>query len=176
MLIAIEMADYILNRMSNPSYPSTAEQANIRMAEAMAEYIQANAEITFSWIAYSGGGSQDPTTSCTGRYITLMFTLTPSGAIDRTTALNAHKTQLINGMMNATYNITQSGFVTSVGIMSTAPTIGNLNLNPTGNTPMLAMESYCQNIIDWIKQLRPTALCAGTHGAYTGTGTVIAII
>lgn len=174
-MVAADMAVYILSQMAGVS---SAEDANERFGNSAATYIKDNAEITFSWVAalpYPPYTS-DPQTQATGEIVFLEFNITPSYTNTKESAHNHLKTQLISGMMNAMYNITEAGFSTTQASMSSSPTINNLILEANGSTPMDAMTEMCQSIIDWVKQLAPVAPCAGSHGSYVGNGTVIQII
>jgi hypothetical protein len=158
---------------------TTAEDALKIFGDTISDYILDNAVFSFSWSATQTihPYNPDPVTTASGKFISLLITITPSGATNATDANIFLKNRIVAGMQNASYNITSSGFTTSSGSMSTAPTLNSLNLSPSGETNQDdALLDRCTKIINWVKQLKPTAHCSGTRIAgsitYAGAGTV----
>jgi len=153
----------------------SASAAVSGLGQAIATYIKDNAEIEFSWSATNAVGAPDPTTTAMGEIIVLEFVMSPSMATDQASALQALDTQFITGMMAATYNITDSGFSTSPGNMSSSPQISTLQLNITGDNRDTAFNKFASDIIDWVTSQVPTIPCGGSHGSYSGSGVVVSI-
>lgn len=174
MMNANDMAMYILQQMQGIM---DANQANQRYGQAVSDYIKNNAELLFSWTAALPDPpyTPDPVTQATGKIIQLNIIMQPSYATTVAAAQNYMRNQFIAGMTLAMYNITQPGWTTTPASMSSSLNLNNLTIAPAGSTAMDVHVSVCTQIINWVKQLAPTAPCAGTHGSYVGSGTVIAI-
>ena len=153
----------------------TAQDALSSMGNAIASYLKANAIFNFSWVAVNGSGSPDPVTTAQGEFISLNISLSPSNADNQSDAIINLESELIIGVSAGMFNITSAGFVTTPVIIDSPPTINNLNIEIEGNNRENAMLQLATDIIDWIKQLIPTNTVSGTHGAYTGIGTVLNI-
>jgi hypothetical protein len=156
---------------------TNAAEALSSLGSSIATYIMTNALITFSW-----NGIQpptDPTTTATGKILGLVFTLTPSGASDQSTAINFLKNQFIAGLVASTYNITDPGFTTTPAAMATSPNTSNLNLVITADNRDGAFQQLAISIIDWIKIQIPTGAILGSHGSFVappGSGGLVLTI
>lgn len=170
---------------TNLAGATDAATANMILGDTITNYLLSNTVFSFSWAALQTtptppSPTPDPVTSATGAFISLTITITPSGATDSAGANESFKNQLIAGMTDATYNITDPGFTTTANSMTTSTNINNLVLTPGGETNQdAALLDRCTKIIDWVKQLAPTGTCNGTRTdesiVYTGTGTVTSI-
>jgi len=172
-LVPATLRDNIKSALLNKD---NATDALSTLASTCHDYIKANAEVSFDWSAVSSTSVPDPVLTATGKIITLVFTLTPSMVTSQPVAMNTLKTQLIAGLTLGTYNITQTGFVTTPALMSTSPSLSLLTLNITGNDPDTALLQLATGIIDWVKAQVPTAPCTGARIlTYTGGGMVSSI-
>ncbi len=155
-----------------------ATDALNQLATTCSTYIKTNAEITFVWTAalVNPPNTPDPITVAIGEIITLEFTLTPSLATTQPEGILTLKNQLIIGLTAAIYNITEIGFSTQPGAMSTSPSLTSLTLTISGDSQDTAIEQLASGIIDWVKLQVPIAPCSGTHGVYTGAGLVSSIL
>jgi len=173
-LVAVDLKDEIKSVLLDKD---SATEALSALGDTIATYIIGNAEIAFVWSAAlpSPPNTPDPVTTATGEFISLSFSLTPSLATNQTTAINFLKTELIVGLTASTYNITEAGFATSAGLMSTSPSLSSLNISISGSDQDIALTQLATNIIDWVKLQIPVGPCSGTHGVYTGAGLVTSI-
>jgi hypothetical protein len=154
---------------------TTASEANQILGDTISSYLLANTVFSFAWAA-TLPPTPDPVVVASGKFISLVITISPSGATNAVAANEALKNQIVSGMSSATYNIVGTGFTTVPASMSSSATLDNLDLSPSGETDgSLAMINKCQKIIDWVKQLAPTAPVTGTHNPYSGSGTVVSI-
>lgn len=165
-----------------------AVDSNTILGNTVASHILNNAQFTFLWAAIqtlppvAPAVIPDPVTSANGAFVSLGMVLTPSGLSDPVAAKAHTKNEMIAGMTSATYNITDTGFLTTPpGSMSTSPTLNTLDLQIAVTTSQdSALLDLSTKIITWVKQLAPTGAVTGTHVAggitYTGTGTVTSIL
>jgi hypothetical protein len=183
MLESTILANNIINRFSSMGLSNATSYLNA-LAEEIQNYVLNNAEVRFNWLAYQTFPPvpippQDPITTANGKLFSINIHFTPSMANDRITALNHLKNEILQGFINATYTITDSGFAVSTGLLNTAPNYNSLHIEVFGNTQFDAMKKLCDCIINWIKSLTPTQTCNGTRTAgsiiYTGTANVIKI-
>lgn len=150
--------------------------ALLTWANVTAQYLIDNTEIIFAWTAFSGP-TPDPVVVTTGGIETLTFSLSLSNAEEYNPAINHFKSELISSLSIGTYNITAPGWTTAPNVFSTSPTISNLDLDLSSvdqNVDDVHLE-FAQRIIDWVTGQAPVGPCAGSHGAYTGSGIVTSI-
>lgn len=148
--------------------PATANQ---QVADAIKNYVITNAVVNFAWAA-TLGPTPDPVTTATGKIVSFPLVLAPSGITVYPASVNQLATDITAKWLLATYNITAPGFTCSPGTVSAAPP---LTLTITGNTQAAAMLPFATQLLNWIKSQTPAAPCAGSHGPYTGSGTVVSI-
>lgn len=173
--MALVIADLAEAMKAGTYLKPSASEAVAGLGNSVATYVKDNAEVEFSWSATNPVGVPDPATTAMGEIILLEFVMTPSMATNQSSALQALDAQFITGMMAATYNITEGGFSTSPGVMSSSPQISTLQLAITGDDRDTAFNKFASDLIAWITSQVPTAPCSGSHGEYTGSGTVISI-
>lgn len=169
MLNATNLAQAILDATYLKTSAAEALQAE---GEAVADYIMNNAEFAFSWEAVNAVPEPDPVTTATGEFVSLSISLTPSNATTKAAADTHLISEYVAGMSGATYNITDSGFSTTAGSMSTAPTVSSLTLTVNATTRENAALQKATQIINWIKALKPAGVCSGARSGYTGEGSV----
>jgi hypothetical protein len=174
-LIASNLKDSIKNDLQGKG---TASDALSALATTVATYIKDNAVVNFGWVAALANPpfTPDPIVVASGGIIALSFTLTPSMATTQTDAMTAIKTQFIAGLSLGTYNITDAGFTTSPGLLSTSPTINTLSFSISGTDQDTALLQFATGIINWVKAQVPITPCSGTHGTFVGVGTVVSIV
>lgn len=174
-LVATELRDLLIENLSDKQ---TASEANTELGNTISNYVKDNAEVSLTWVAALPAAPFTPDTvvSASGKILTLSLPLIPSLLTEQTSAILALKTQFITNFALATYNITDSGFVTSSGLLGSAPTISTLNLSISGDNQSNALLQLASNIIDWIKLMIPATPCSGTRIlTYTGVGAVVSI-
>lgn len=145
--------------------------ANQQVADAIKNYVISNAVVNFAWVATLGPAS-DPVTTAVGSIVAFPLTLTPSGITVYPASVNDLGTKITAKWLLATYNITAPGFACAPSPVSAAPPLA---LTITGNTQATAMTLFATQLINWIKSQTPSAPCSGSHGPYTGAGTVASI-
>lgn len=174
-LNATNLKNQIITDLSNITNIN-ATKALSTLGNTIADYIKNNAEVSFSWSATNPSGTSDPVTTASGEIVSISFSLSVSGAITQSAGILQLQTDLISGLSSSTYNITDIGFSTSTGLMSTSPSISTLSLSISGSTQDEAIGKLATQIVSWVKSQVPTGPCSGSHGAYTGAGTVSTII
>ena len=143
------------------------------MAGDMSAYIIDNAVISFSWVATNpSNGSPDPQTTVTGEIISLIISLTQSGADNQPSAMTYLANEITTSFQVGSYNITESGFSTTSAIMSDIPAL-SINFSATDRDD--AFDKLATQIIDWITSYIPASVCSGTHGVYVGVGTPVSV-
>jgi hypothetical protein len=175
-LVPTDLRDKLKTDLNNIDDPS---QANNTLASSLSDYIKNNAEFEFAWVAAlpPPTSTPDPVTEASGGFTSLSFSLTPSGADTYSTAMSAFAGQLIASMSSAQYNITDSGFSTSPGNMSTATNLNSINsIQVSGDNQDDALLSLATQIINWVINIGPIIPCSGSRGSYIGAGTVTSII
>ncbi len=157
------------------------------MGDTIAQHIQNNAELKFSWKAVGmvpAGPAMvskaDTTSQCEGKILNCQIVLTPSMADTYQAAMLHLNTEIMNGVMAATYNVTTTMFNTSPGTMVGIPLC---NITPSMNSDRdAAMLKLSTDIVTWIKAFVPMAPCIGMHieppavPAYFGTALATVIM
>ncbi len=166
-MVASAMANSII---SNIGQSTDAADANNKFYKALCDYVEANAQVFYSWVAAlpSPPNTPDPTVIIEAK-IKTMGSLSPSGATDCSTALSIFAATL---NANAATWLIQwpAGFA-----LSPALVIPTIVFTPSMATEqMSAMTHICQEIINGLKLATPAA--AGTHAAYVGAATFTQLI
>lgn len=164
-MVASAMASSIINNINQSSDPV---DANNKFYRALCDYVEANAEVIYSWSATNPRGTPDPQVIINAT-IKTSGSLSPSGATDCSSALSAFASTL-----NANAAIWQvvwpAGFA-----LSSAFIIPTIVFTPSmADNQQSAMIHICQEIINGIKLA--TATVAGSHGAYVGVATFTSIL
>lgn len=159
----------------------TAQDALTLLASSINTYVMNNAVVAFAWNgvqAASPYGTENTTPN--GEIESLNIVLTPSMATTQGSGLSHLSTEIITGVSAATYNITDGGYSTTPLPLSSAPTIGSLDIIIDNKTTQQdAHMSLAQCIVDYVTGLVPTAPVLGSHGSYTaptGTGGTVTSI
>lgn len=172
MLVAEDLKDLLI---SNLDGITDATLALSTVSSTISTYIKDNAEISFSWVASNPSGDPDPTITAQGEIVSLDIEITPSLADNQASAFVILTTQVTTTTALGIYNITDTGFVTSSGSLSSSPSIGAFTLVVSGTDQEAAMLQFAQAFVDYIILQLPTSPCSGTHGTYTGIGTITSI-
>jgi len=172
MLNATALKNAILSEIANLTDAGTALQ---KLGTAIGDYIASNAVVAFTWVAVNPvGGAPDPVASASGGITTMTVALTPAyGVVDHNVAQAHLETECNAALSLALYNITDAGFSTAPVVFGVVDSL-NLTVSKTSDSD-IAIGELAENIIDWIKSQKPVAPCAGTHGVFVGTGTVLSI-
>ena len=166
-LIASSMANFII---SNIYQVTDATEANSKFYKALCDYVEANAQVFYSWTAAltSTPFTPDPMVIIQAT-IKTAGTLTPSGANEPGSALSIFSANL--NANAATWMITwPPGFS-----LSPAFIIPTINITPSMATEQQsAMIHVCQEIIDGIKKATPVA--SGSHASFVGVASFTQIL
>lgn len=179
-LSATDLKDLIIQEFQNwDGSQNTPQAALTKYGQILADYIKANAELNYSWVAFSPPPTPtpDPVTTTTGKILSLTFALTPSNSSDGATAHTHFKNELIAGMTAATIGITDPTFLVT-GTMAMGAGLSSLDImskvqNKVHPAAILALTT---EIVRWTQSLTG-AMVNGTHLIYTvgGVGTVTSI-
>lgn len=157
-LIAYAQGDY-KDEMESPKTMKV-------LADAMKEYLEANLEVTYAWVATRpSDGSPDPVTSYKG---TVKFT---SFNLDRPMTLNPGLSGKIVASVATGVITAPSGFSVSPGSFTPMP----LTLPQGGSFSDAMLNNIFKPVCNWIKTCMPGASMAGSHAAYVGAGTMVNI-
>lgn len=186
MLIPEDLASLIKTNLEGIM---DATSANTILGNTIATYVFDNTEFTFSWIATQtappppGAPIPDPIIIANGVFDSLTITLTPSGESEPESAKEHTKNEVVVGMTSATYTIYDSGFSVALASMGSSPTLDTLDLQiEVTDSQDDALLDLSTKIINWVKQLSPTAPVSGTRTdtiagiVYTGAGIVTSIV
>ena len=144
------------NEMDNPKNTKV-------LALAMKEYLEENLEVTYSW-AGSNSDSSDPTTSYVG---IVEFT---NFDIDTPMSLEGMAQQIMDSVATGVISA-PAGFSLSPGDFTIKPLV-----LPTGTSYETAMmECVFTPVCAWIVTCKPGSPMSGTHGGFSGTGTMVNI-
>jgi len=172
-LIASELKDNLISELNGVD---NANDALSLLGDTISTYIVENALINFAWVAANPSGTPDPVVVAQGEIVSLQITLTPSLADNSAQAFTHLIAEVTTSFALGTYNITDDGFVTSPGSLSTSPSIGVFSINVDADNQEDALLQLAQAFITYIQNQIPTAPCSGVRiGIYTGTGTVVSI-
>jgi hypothetical protein len=165
MALSVEsMKNDIINALKSDA--DTASKANKKFGDAVLKNICDNIQISYKWKAANPSGTADPAVSFNAT-VSGVGMLTPSGSFE---LMLVKLETLIKGLTIKA----ETGF-----------TVTPLAFNPGGkltvvmkneNTQDLAMTNFCTQIIASIISSFPNpAPASGTHGAFTGATTGMAI-
>lgn len=169
MITAQGLKDLIISRTQSLDTPSGALAA---VSGAINDYLNQNILVTFSWTAVAPNGQSDPVTTATGMVSGILVNLTPSNLSEASQVKTWFDTAIGVGIKLGTYTITDAGFAVSPGTMLDLPP---LDLSRQGNSREDAILVLAQSIVDAVKAYVPAVPVAGTHGAFTGTGSVVSL-
>ena len=159
---ASDMANAIIAGLNKSN---DAVEANNRFYKSLCDYVEASAEVHYSWDAKDPGGSPDGTTKIQAK-IKTSGSLSPNGATDCSSALAA-----FSGDLNKNASTWQVDWPSGFS-MSPAFVIPSITVTPSmADNQAAAMLHVCQNIIDGLKKATPSV--PGTHSSYTGTASFI---
>ena len=145
-------------------------QANSKFYKGVCDYVEANAQVFYSWTAFltSTPFSPDPQVIIEAK-IKTSGTLTPSGATDCSSALSIFSSNL-NANASTWTIIWPAGFS-----LSPAFVIPTINITPSSATNRDdAIVHLCREIIAGLKLATPAA--GGTHGPYAGNASFTQLI
>ena len=174
MLVANDLKNLLKTEMEGID---NADDACAKLGEVISEYVMNNAELTFSWIAFSSppASTPDPVIIAEGGVTFLNIVITPSGLSDADLSIDDMCLKITNttratGLFNID-NTIENLFVTTPASMSS---VIDLILTPSGlSDPDEALLDFCENIIDWFKTNLYTVPVSGIRaGIYTGTGLI----
>jgi hypothetical protein len=164
-MVPADLKALILSKMDPP--PETAAAANQKWGDALAEYLEANCDITCAWVAANPGGTPDPAESFEASPEFAAFAL--GVAADYSSWLLLVGAEIHKGAVVPT----DSSFVLSPPLLITALPVISV---PSGLTdPDAAILAMCTDIITSIKTMVGNT-AAGVHGVYTGTATISTIL
>ena len=169
MITAQGLKDLIISRTQGLDTPAGALSA---ISGAISDYLNQNILVTFSWTAVNPDGQTDPVSTATGMVSGILVNITPTGLSQASQVKTWFDTAVALGIKLGTYTITQPGFAVSVGTMLDLPP---LSLSREGNSRDDAVLVLAQSIVDAVKAYVPAVPVAGTHGSYTGTGSVVSL-
>jgi len=131
------------------------------LADTLRTYLINNLTIQYSWVAYTGGGSQDPVTS-----FTAVISI-PSLSISQKSSLSEWGVELKNKIQSNVIISAPAGFSTNTGVL----TGGTVSFSYSYATEYSsALLTFCNQLISMIYSMSATPL-SGTHGPYTGSTT-----
>ena len=180
-LVATDLKNLMISDLSTTTVNDGASGALNVLATTITDYININAEVSFTWNAILPATpfTVDPTTTASGILTGINITLTPSLATTQVAGLAQLSSEIIVGVKLGSYNITDIGFSTVSQLLTSAPTIDSLVISIDENTQDASMLKLAQDIVGYITGLVPTAPVLGSHGSYTapaGTGGTITAI
>lgn len=159
------LASAIKDKTNNIADPQQAIDA---LWSAICDYFESNAEVNYGWSAVNPTGSPDPEVMWTGS-IKTSGSLTLTNADTPESALSSFSSMLNTQI--ATWVVEPpTGY--SLTPMFIIPTV-NLGISKADDRDS-ALEAFAGYIIEGVVQA--TLSTAGTHGAYTGTGTFTNIV
>jgi len=157
-MIAEDMADAIIEKVKNST---DADNSMNKFYEALCEYVEENAEVTYSWAGANPLGVPDPTTEINAK-IKTTGSLKPSGASDCDSALKQLSADL--NTEAAQWKIEWPSDFT----LGSAFVIPSIEITASKKTEQKeAWVAVCEQIIEGIKEATPSV--SGTHSSYTGT-------
>ena len=172
-LNAVALRNAIKSAMDSISNSIGYEQGNIpsptiymdTLAETLRTYLISNLTIQYTWVAYSGGGSQDPVTS-----FTAVISI-PSLSISQKESLSQWGLEIKNKIQSNLIISAPAGFITNTGVL----TGGTVSFTFSYATDYSnALLHFCNELISMIYSMSATTL-SGTHGSYTGSTTGFSI-
>ena len=166
MMTASSMADHIISSINKTTDPATA---NNSFYSALCSYVEANAEVYYSWKAAltSPPYSVDPVVVIKPT-IKTSGTLTPSGATDPGEAMSIF-TQTLNANIATWTMVWPPGFTLTPCFI-----LPSVTITPSGATDQKsAMEAVCAQIIAGILLATPAA--TGSHASFIGAATFTSI-
>jgi len=168
MLVPIDLKNRIIAATQGQINAASALSS---MGIAIATYILQNAEFLFVWTATNPKGDPDPKIKGTGKFISVVITLSPSLANTPGVGVNFLANQITTGMRAAVYKLNPP-WNTASGVCSDIPP---LTLSITGNSRDAAMLMMATQICNWLTAYKPSIPDVGARGAFTGSGKVIMI-
>lgn len=154
--------------IGNINKSTNAGDANNKFYQALCNYVEANAQVFYSWAAFDSEGSPDPQTMIECK-IKTSGSISPSGASTPGAALSSFASTL-NSNASGWEIIWPPGFSLSPAFV--IPTISFTQSMATDQ--MSAMLHISQEIIDGLKKATPSA--GGSHSSYNGTASFVQII
>lgn len=157
--------------VSAVSGKTEGDQAMVALGTAIGDYINANAEVEFSWVAFMPPppSTKDPASTCKGKISGVKITLTQCGSSEYSVAMSKLASDIMMGVALGKYTTDAStGFVCSYGSLATAAL--GLSVAISGKDQDEAFSKLAGNIIDWITGLVPSIPVMGIHGAFTVGG------
>lgn len=164
-MTASAMASSIISNLSQSSDPG---EANNKFYKAICDYVEANAQVFYSWSATNPSGSSDPQVVIEAK-IKTSGSLSPSGATDCSSAMAA-----FSSTMNSNAATWQVIFPPGFSL-SPAFVLPTMVFTPSmADNQGAAMNHICQEIINGLKAATPVA--NGSHSSYTGTASFTKLI
>ena len=166
-MTATAMANSIKSSIYQVNDPSSAIAL---FYSALCDYVEANAEVFYSWVAAQPGTppTPDPLTVIKAQ-ILCNGNITLSGATDPSAACSA-----FSNLLNAAAATWIIKFPTGFAL-SPCFVIPTISISPSGATDMdTAWSIVCAQIIMGIKTATPAM--TGSHGSFVGSGTFTSIV
>ena len=146
---------------------SEGTQAIQQLAKTIGNYITGNTQITYSWIGANPSGTPDPVVSFTASLKGTVSLITPTGVPDLCM-------QLSIGIKALTVTPGDSTFVVPL-VLNPGGTV-SITLTPSEDTFEKAMNALAAQIVSSMQSyLNPTPI-PGSHGAFTGTAVMTALL
>lgn len=164
-MVSTDMADAIIGSINQSTEASDAIN---KFYKGLCDYVEANAEVFYSWAGVNPSGTPDPQVMLDCK-IQTTGSLSPSGASDCNTALAIFSADL-NTQAALWQIIFPVGFA-----LSPAFVIPTINITPSMATEQkAAMDAICAQIIAGLKAATPVA--SGAHAAFVGAASFIQIL
>jgi len=172
MLVATELA----RKMKESVSAATEGQELSKLGQAIAQYISANAVVTFSWTGFSSPPSStpDPTVVFYPSSIKCQISLTPTGTTNPTLSMLHLGTQIQTGISSAIILPAEGFVLPTINFLATSP----CPFAPTGIADQeISLNLFANTIITWLKTCINPAPFPGSHwGAYSGTARMVSIL
>lgn len=159
------MADYIIQNVKGKTDAGSAINAFYR---ALCEYVEKNAEVTYSLVGVDSKGNPDSTTVIKTKLQTA-GSLSPSGESDSSAALSRFSSDL-NSQASLWTVLWPAEFS-----LSPSYVLPSISITASGATEMTGAWNFvCSQIIQGLKAATPVS--SGTHISYTGAASFISLL
>ncbi len=166
-LVGKELAGKMLNATKNGT---NRDEVLRKLALSIEDYVRINTDFSFHWTGSSGNSSE--VQSPKGKFVTLSIDFDlfkNSKPNNSTSAFNFMSQDLIRCFSAASYNVLDSGYITTPNLFGSSGNINSLNLTLSNRSNRFqAFEDLAEQIVSWLKSQVPSLPCVGTHASYIG--------